>query len=51
MKNEWKKPSLEMLEVKLTMHRPGGKKYDDNWSENEDVPIDPETGLHMDTLS
>lgn len=51
MKNEWQKPVLEMLDVKMTMHNVNGSVYDADWSENTPPDIDPVTGDHMDMKS
>jgi hypothetical protein len=47
MKN-WQKPVLEVLDVKMTMHSTTGTHYDADYSNGQPVPIDPNTGLHMD---
>lgn len=34
MKKEWKKPTLEMLDVQMTMASSDGTHYDGNYSHN-----------------
>jgi hypothetical protein len=51
MRKVWKTPVLEVLDVKMTMASINGSRYDGNYSEDEQIPIDPETGQHMDSKS
>jgi hypothetical protein len=51
MKREWKKPELEKLDVKMTMHNTAGNFYDAHYADGETIPTDPVTGQHMDAKS
>ncbi|MBT2642180.1 paeninodin family lasso peptide [Bacillus sp. ISL-41] len=50
MKREWKKPELEMLDIKMTFHNVNGRVYDADWSEETEIPVD-ENGDHLDAKS
>ncbi|MEH7493791.1 paeninodin family lasso peptide [Neobacillus niacini] len=50
MKKEWQKPTLEMLDVKMTMHSINGRVYDADWSQETEIPQDA-NGNHLDSKS